>query len=84
VHARFAAALKPGGRLIVVSFAKEQFGRGIGGPPDLELLHDLDEIRGEFPGVSWERAERLEVEQREGTGHDGVGAVNVLVGHRVA
>lgn len=84
VHARFAAALKPGGRLIVVSFAKEQFGRGTGGPPDLELLHDLDEIRGEFPGVVWERAERVEVEQHEGPGHDGVGAVNVLVGTRRA
>lgn len=84
LHAGFAAALKPGGRMIVVSFAKEQFGRGTGGPPDLDLLHELDDIRGEFPGVAWERAERLEVEQHEGPGHDGVAAVNLLVGTRRA
>jgi len=84
LHARFAAALKPGGRLIVVSFAKAQLGRGTGGPPDLELLHELEEIRGEFPGVAWERTEALEVEQREGPGHDGLAAVNVLVGVRRA
>lgn len=84
LHARFAAALKPGGRMIVVSFAKEQLGRGTGGPPRLEWLHDLDEIRGEFPGVDWTRAEKLEVEQSEGAGHDGIGVVNVLVGTRRA
>lgn len=82
VHARVAAALKPGGRLVVVSFAKEQLGRGTGGPPDAALLHDLDEIRGEFPGVVWERAERLEVVQHEGPGHDGPAAVNLLIGTR--
>lgn len=80
LHARTAAALRPGGRLVVVSFAKEQLGRGTGGPPDLELLQDLDEVRGEFPGVVWERAERLEVVQHEGPGHDGPASVNLLVG----
>lgn len=79
-HARTAAALRPGGRLVVVSFAKEQLGRGTGGPREPELLQDLDEVRGEFPGVAWERAERLEVVQREGPGHDGPAAVNLLVG----
>jgi SAM-dependent methyltransferase len=80
LHARISAALRPGGRLVVVSFAKEQLGRGTGGPPDLALLQDLDEVRGEFPGVVWERAERLEVVQREGPGHDGPASVNLLVG----
>lgn len=80
LHARTAAALRPGGRLVVVSFAKEQFGRGTGGPKDLALLQDLDEVRGEFPGVVWERAERLEVVQLEGPGHDGPASVNLLVG----
>ena len=84
LHARFAAALAPGGRLIVVSFAKEQLSRGTGGPQDLDLLHDLDEIRDEFPAVDWSRAETLETEQREGPGHDGVAVVNVLVGTRRA
>ncbi len=84
LHARFTASLKPGGRMIVVSFAKEQLGRGTGGPPDIDWLHDLAEIRDEFPGIDWSRAETLETEQREGPGHDGVGVVNVLVGTRRA
>jgi hypothetical protein len=80
LHARTAAALRPGGRLVVVAFTKEQLGRGTGGPQDLDLLQDLDEVRGEFPGVVWERAERLEVVQHEGSGHDGPASVNLLVG----
>ncbi len=80
LHARTAAALRPVGRLVVVSFAKEQLGRGTGGPQGLALLQDLDEVRGEFPGVAWVRAERLEVVQREGPGHDGPASVNLLVG----
>ncbi len=80
IHARVAAALRPGGRLVVVAFAKEQFGRGTGGPRDLELLQDLTEVCGDFPGVTWERTERLEVVQREGPGHDGAASVNLLVG----
>ena len=82
LHARVAAALRPGGTLIVVSFAQAQLGRGTGGPPRLELLHDLAEIRTEFPGVAWTRAEALEVELDEGPGHRGGAALNVLVGRR--
>lgn len=83
LHARVAAALRPGGTLILVSFAKEQLGRGTGGPPSLELLHDLAEIRTEFPGVVWTRAEALEVALDEGPGHRGPAAINALIGTRV-
>ncbi len=84
VHARVTSAIAAGGTLILVSFAKEQLGRGTGGPPDLALLHDLAEVRAEFPGVAWSRCERLEIQLAEGTGHVGMGAVNLMVGRRQA
>jgi len=80
VHRRVAAALKPGGRLLLVSFARSQFGRKSGGPPRLEWLHDLAELKGQFPGVEYERAVETEVELDESVGHRGLAMVVELAG----
>ena len=82
VHAACAAALRPGGVLIMNSFAKSQFGRKTGGPPRLEWLHDLAEVRGQFPGLEVEAVE-TEVELAEGSGHRGLAMVIELVGRKV-
>lgn len=71
LHARAAAALAPGGRLLLNSFAKAQFGRPSGGPPRLDWLHDLAELGGQFPGLVVEHAVEREVLLAEGTGHRG-------------
>ncbi len=76
VHRRVAGCLKQGGRLLFVSFAKNQFGRHSGGPPKLEWLHDVEQVKEELGGIQWERLEECEVELRESVGHFG-GAVVV-------
>ena len=81
VHAACAAALRPGGTLILNSFSKAQFGRKSGGPPRLEWLHDLAEVRGQFPGLEVEAVE-AEVELAEGVGHGGLAVVIELVGRK--
>ncbi len=80
LHRRVAQCLKPGGTLIFTSFSKAQHGRKSGGPPDIELLHDLAEVRGEFPGLEFEHAIEQEVELAEGVGHVGPAMVIEMLG----
>lgn len=82
VHARVAAALRPGGTLILESFAKGQLGRASGGPQSAELLYDLRELRADFAGLAWSTAVECEVRLDEAAGHRGPALVNRLVGVR--
>ena len=82
LHRRVARALRPGGALILESFAKGQLGRTSGGPPRLELLHDLEDLRGDFAGWRWEIAEEREAVLDESAGHRGAAVVNRLFGFR--
>lgn len=83
LHRRVAQCLRPGGSLIFTSFSKAQLGRTSGGPPQLELLHDPDEIKGEFPGVEFEHAIEHEVELNEGVGHVGPAMVIEMLGTKI-
>ena len=81
VHEKVARVLKPGGTLILNSFAKSQFGRTSGGPPRLEWLHDLAELETQFPGLELEGKEK-EVDLDESVGHKGPAMVIELTGHK--
>lgn len=81
LHADCAGALAPGGVLILNSFAKAQFGRKSGGPPNLEWLHDEAELRTQFPGLDL-TVEEKEIELDEGTGHRGAAMVVELFGRK--
>ncbi len=80
-HAACAGALRPGGTLVLNSFAKSQFGRKSGGPPRLEWLHDPAELASRFPGLSLATVE-TEVELDESVGHHGLAMVIEMVGRR--
>lgn len=80
VHRRVVAALRPGGHLLHVSFSKAQFGRPSGGPPRLEWLHDLDELKRQYAGLDLLSAEEKEIELDEGKGHRGPAMVIEIVG----
>ncbi|MCB1184278.1 methyltransferase domain-containing protein [bacterium] len=83
VHAACAAALAPGGTLVLCSFSRAQFGRKSGGPPRLEWLHDATELERQFPGLTLEMEEK-EVHLSEGTGHVGAAMVIEMVGRKPA
>jgi SAM-dependent methyltransferase len=83
VHSDCALALAPAGTLVLNSFAKAQFGRKSGGPPRLEWLHDVEELRRQFPGLNVEAVE-TEVELDEAVGHRGLAMVVELVGRKPA
>jgi SAM-dependent methyltransferase len=79
VHRQVAASLRPGGTLILNSFAKAQYGRKSGGPPRLDWLHDIDELFLQFPGLSLVGEEK-EVDLRESVGHHGLAMVIEMTG----
>lgn len=83
VHAGCAAALRSGGLLVLNSFAKSQFGRKSGGPPRREWLHDVAELREQFPGLVV-AAQEKEVELNEAGGHRGLAMVIELTARHPA
>ncbi len=82
VHARAAAALVPGGLLIVEAFTPEQLPRTSGGPKQPELLYDEALLRRDLDGLRWEVLREEEVELDEGPLHRGPAAVVHGVGRR--
>ena len=75
LHAQVAAALRPGGWLILEAFGPGQIGRSSGGPQQLPLLYDLDTLRADFAGLSWVRGETCIRHLDEGPYHQGEAAV---------
>lgn len=79
VFARCVAALRPGGVVLFEAYGKGQLGRGTGGPPEIDLLVDPDEVAREFPGCRILHAFCGLREVREGRHHSGTGEVVQLV-----
>ena len=76
VHRKVAAALRPGGLLLLEAFHPRQLGRASGGPKEVELLYPLDDLRSDFAGaLDEESGEELDVLLDEGPGHQGLAAV---------
>lgn len=75
--ARAAAALAPGGTLLVVGHALANLGTGAPGPSDPDVLYTPEDIAAEIPGLAVERAEQVRrpVETEQGP----VEAIDALV-----
>lgn len=84
VHAVAAAALRPGGLVILEAFTPRQLGNASGGPKDPAMLYEPDELRAEFPGVTWEVLREEEVHLAEGPFHQGPARVVRGLGRRTA
>ena len=78
IHQKIAAAVKPGGHLILEGFHPRQLDFSSGGPKNEEMLYTAEMLSKDFEG--WELLEKLEVEVllQEGSGHAGPGYVTRL------
>lgn len=56
---RAAAAVAPGGTFVLVGHDSTNLTDGVGGPSDPTILHTLDDIVLELPGLEIEKAERV-------------------------
>ncbi len=83
-YARAAAALAPGGVMIVESYRPEQVALGTGGPKDLALLPTLDDLRDDLAGLDLVVARAVVRDVVEGTLHTGRAATVQVVAVRPA
>jgi SAM-dependent methyltransferase len=76
-------ALKPGGKIILELFSKEQLGKSSGGPQDLEMLYSLDEIKKDFSSLKSIILKEETINIEEGEKHSGEANVVRFVGEKV-
>jgi SAM-dependent methyltransferase len=72
-------SLKPGGKLILEGFSKNQLQYNTGGPKDPELLYSLSDLKADFSDLHIEMLELLTQELKEGPFHSGLASVVRLV-----
>jgi len=80
LHRRVVKGLKPGGVLVLEGFSKEQLSYDTGGPPSLDMLFSLEELREELAGLKFVHAVTKERDVREGSGHTGIASVVQILG----
>ncbi|MCB1957547.1 MAG: class I SAM-dependent methyltransferase [Rhodocyclaceae bacterium] len=84
LFARLAAAVRPGGLLLIHGYTPEQVAYGTGGPPCAEHMYTEPLMRACFAGLEILRLEAYEREIDEGPGHRGRSALIDFVARRPA
>ena len=74
--------LKPGGILLLESYAEAQLERSTGGPKELDMLMTTAKIRHEFPGLEPLLLQEIVREVVEGPRHTGLAAVVQFIGRK--
>jgi len=82
-HHKIINSLKPGGKLILESFSKNQFGKNSGGPQSLEMLYSLEDVLNDFKEIKTILLEEKNVFLNEGYKHSGDASVIRFVGEKV-
>lgn len=80
IHKKTIDALKKGGSIFIEGFGKDQLNYHSGGPKDLQMLYNLDDLKASFPGISWEEEFDGILDLDEGVGHKGAAHVIRLKG----
>lgn len=80
VHNRYVDFLKPGGRIIVQGFRKEQLGLSSGGPKEVSMLFSAEDLRRDFTRLNSVQIEEMDDELSEGPFHQGFARLVTLIG----
>ncbi|WP_321374752.1 class I SAM-dependent methyltransferase [uncultured Draconibacterium sp.] len=80
VHNKLSTFLKPGGKLILEGFSKDQIKRNSGGPKNIDMLFDDKELENDFCNFNSLHIEKTEVILNEGPYHQGIASVIRLIG----
>lgn len=80
IHQKIANYLKPGGKLILEGFSKEQINYSSGGPNNIEMLFSIDELLSDFNSLKNKEISTQIVELDEGNLHKGEASVVRLIG----
>lgn len=84
-HRHLIKALKPGGVLLMECFNKahsvnQQENPTAGGPKNIDMLYELEEIQEDFSGINWKEANNETIVLSEGEHHKGKADVIRLYG----
>lgn len=82
IHAAMAAALRPGGLLILEAFRPAQLSFTSGGPKDPAMLYTADALRADFAALTLLELDETETDLDEGPFHQGRGAVVRLIAQK--
>ena len=75
LHQKAMSWLKPDGHIIIEGFSKDQLKYNSGGPKDLSMLYDVDELKITFEGFQVIEAKHIETSLDEGPYHQGKASV---------
>ncbi len=81
-HRAFVKGLKPGGLLVMEVFSKKQFGNSSGGPKDIELLYDIEELKDDFQSLEIIQAEDMSIYHDESFAHSGDAEIIRFIGRK--
>lgn len=82
IHAKYVELLKPGGKLILEAFSKEQINYNSGGPGDIAMLFSEQELTSDFKDLKIEKIATKNRELNEGDFHKGIASVIQLVARK--
>lgn len=82
MFAQMAAALRPGGLLLLEGYGPGQLAYGTGGPKALDHLYTVDELATAFPDLDVVLLEEYDAVLDEGPRHQGMSALIDLVAAR--
>ena len=80
VHDKYVNLLKPGGRIILQGFSKEQLGLTSGGPKDLTMLFSREELEHDFKRLNSMEINEVDEILSEGPFHQGLAHLITLTG----
>ena len=83
VHKRAVNALRPGGRVILEVYAKEQLGKSSGGPQNIEMLYSIEDINQNFAGLKTLNLKKEVIHLNESRHHSGEAVVIRFVGEKL-
>lgn len=82
VNQKIISSLKPGGRVIIEVFEKDQLAYNSGGPKDPALLYSLEDIVSEFTDLDFQHLSKELIQLNEGEYHSGEAMVIRFIGLR--
>lgn len=80
LHHAAVRGLKSGGVFVLEAFSKEQLAYSTGGPPSLDMLVSLDDLKRELTELEFVHAVQIEREVQEGSRHTGLASVIQVMG----
>ena len=79
-HIKLLELLKPSGSILFEAFGKEQLNYTSGGPKDIDMLFSEEEVKNEFPAISFDSLSTEKIVLDEGPFHQGEGVVVRFIG----